>query len=83
MIMIDHDKVIMPKMLTAENGAKYVFIGEFFETVNYSCHYEVCTPGDCPVCGGSGTVKFNVPVSWYTIKEIYKKAVDHFGEVVP
>lgn len=80
---MDGETVVMPRRLTAENGAKYVFIGEFFEMVNYSCHYEACTPGDCPVCGGTGTVNIKVPVSWDTIKKIYKKAVDYFGEVAP
>jgi len=29
------DQILMPKELTAENNAKAIFIGEFFEIVEY------------------------------------------------
>jgi len=74
------DLIVMPKRLTAENGGKSLMIGEFFETIYNPCPYEVCTPDDCPICGGFGQVSVNVPISWITIKEIYAKAADHFGE---
>ena len=54
-------------------------IGEFFETIEQPCRYEVCTPDDCPICNGEGVVKTKVPISWTTIKEIYAKAADFFG----
>ena len=79
---MDNDKVMMPKRLTAENVAKALMIGEFFEEKTEYCRYEVCMPGDCPACGGTGHVTTRIPVSWTTIKAIYKKAVDHFGEPV-
>lgn len=31
------DKILMPKELTAGNGAKHVFIGEFHETITLQC----------------------------------------------
>jgi hypothetical protein len=76
------EQVKMPRRLTAENGGKSLMIGEFFEIHNQPCLYEVCTPKDCPICGGSGFVELKVPVSWTTIKAIYAKAVKHFGEAV-
>lgn len=75
------DLIKMPARLTAENGAKSLMIGEFFEHIDIPCRYEVCTPGDCPICAGIGSVTVRVPVSWTTIKAIYAKAVDFFGEV--
>lgn len=78
---MEDEKVVMPKRLTAENGAKSLMIGEFFEKLTIACEYEVCTPDDCPSCGGTGSIVINVPISWMTIKKIYTRAVDHFGEV--
>lgn len=78
--------VVMPRSLTAENGAKAVLLGEFSESVIV----------ECPECNGSGEidrpwhgsdpcescdegkVKQDVPVSWTTIKAIYAAAVKHF-----
>lgn len=76
---MESDLVVMPRRLTAENGGKSLMIGEFFETVTQTCRYEVCYPDDCPACGGTGIIEVKVPVSWTTIKEIYARAVDHFG----
>lgn len=73
-------EIFMPRRLTAENGGKALMIGEFFETISQSCHYEVCVPEDRPICGGTGFIQIKVPISWSTIKEIYAKAADHFGE---
>jgi hypothetical protein len=74
------DHIIMPRRLTAANGGKALMIGEFFETIQRSCGYEVCMPDDCPICNGTGVITVKVPISWTTIKEIYSKAADHFGE---
>ena len=49
----------MPSSLTAENGAKDLLIGEFFECFD---------PDDC----GNPYV---VPISWDSIKKIYKNSI--------
>lgn len=56
---------IMPCSLTAENGAKSLLIGEFF----YENEYE-------DEDGEYQTQK--IPLEWTTIKDIYKKIVDHY-----
>ena len=77
---MDNDKVMMPKRLTAENGAKALMIGEFFEKITETCRYEVCIPDDCPACGGSGSITRRIPISWTTIKDIYQRIVEHFAD---
>ena len=81
----DKDHVIMPRELTAENGGKGLMIGEFFEECSISnpaCLYCMDDTEDgCNDCEAGPEVHVKVPVSWPTIKEIYKKAVDHFGDV--
>ena len=71
----------MPKELTAENGAKSLMMGEFEETIELCCPY--CDGDDadhgCEICGGSTQYIQPVPVSWTTIKKIYKMAVEHFA----
>jgi hypothetical protein len=52
---------LLPRELTAENGAKAALIGEFFES------YEVCADEFV-----------RVPVTWTTIKAIWRAAVEHF-----
>ncbi len=73
------DIVIMPKELTAENGAKALLIGEFFEEVETE-NPDYCGCGECDFCEENPdeeeTYLQKVYVSWTTIKEIYKKAVD-------
>jgi hypothetical protein len=53
---------IMPRELTAENGAKQLLSGEF---------YECFDPED------SGN-PYIVPISWNAIKKIYKRIRDHY-----
>jgi hypothetical protein len=65
------NKVIMPKELTAENGAKSLMIGEFFET------REIENPED-----EYETRIEKIPISWTSIKGIYKKVVEHFGRPI-
>lgn len=66
---VPSEKMLLPRKLTAENGAKYALIGEFFEEV------DVDVPdGD----DGDDTRTISVPVSWDTIKRIWDKAVAHF-----
>ena len=62
--------VVMPRRLTAENGAKALLIGEFFE--EHECSYYDAD-------GELVEYTEKVPVSWDTIKEIYKKVVAHYG----
>lgn len=74
-------KVLMPSELTAENGAKYVFIGEFEESISLNCHE--CDQDepeeDCECCDGKGTYILEVPVAWDTIKNIYALAVENLS----
>ncbi len=78
------NKILMPKALTAENGAKALLIGEFKETITQSCPY--CDNGVfdeteiCDSCDGAGEYSLSVTVSWTTIKEIYAMTVMHLGE---
>ena len=77
------DMVLMPKALTAENGAKGLLIGEFKESIIQSC--PDCDNGVfnedevCESCDGAGDYSISVPVSWTTTKEIYAMAVKHLS----
>ena len=74
------DNVTLPRELTAENGAKGLLIGEFKETIEvrnpeYIC--DDCSTQDeqCKNCEHYGDPEYviqDVPVSWTTIKDIYK-----------
>jgi hypothetical protein len=80
-------KVVMPETLTAENGAKAALIGEFCETITtrcLECSVDDADGGDddCDACGGTGSYTTQVYVSWTTIKEIYKRAVELLGEPI-
>ncbi|HAO9084791.1 TPA: ead/Ea22-like family protein [Escherichia coli] len=70
--------VIVPKKLTAENGAKGVLSGEFSETTFISCP-ECFGDDDCDTCDGSGRIEIKVPVTWTTIKSIWDKGIAHFA----
>jgi hypothetical protein len=62
------EEMLLPKKLTAENGAKYALIGEFFEDYYY------IDPDD-----KDGEIKTGkVVVQWDTIKRIWDRAVAHF-----
>ena len=74
--------VMVPKRLTAENGAKGVLSGEFSETTFISCP-ECFGDDDCETCDGSGRIEIKVPVSWTTIKTIWAKGCEHFSIVAP
>lgn len=80
---MDNEDIKMPKELTAENGAKYSFMGEFEESVRLacaSCFHEI--DEDCDFCNGSGYYIQKVPISWANIKAIYQKAVKEHGEPI-
>ena len=74
--------VIVPKKLTAENGAKGVLSGEFSETTFISCP-ECFGDDDCETCDCSGRIEIKVPVSWTTIKTIWAKGCEYFSIVAP
>lgn len=70
--------VIVPKKLTAENGAKGVLSGEFSEKTFISCP-ECFGDDDCDTCDGSGRIEIKVPVTWTTIKSIWDKGIAYFA----
>lgn len=63
----DNDKIIMPKELTAENGAKALMMGEF---IIYREMFD---------SENDESYTMEIPVDWTTIKQIYKIAVDNLG----
>jgi len=75
------DYILMPKSLTAENGAKSLFMGEFNEQVEMTCQEcaDCDDDEDCIVCDGSGQYIQKVPVSWSTVKDIYSMAVSRLA----
>lgn len=70
--------VMVPKRLTAENGATGVLSGEFSETTFISCQ-ECFGDDDCDTCDGSGRIEIKVPVTWSTIKSIWDKGIEYFA----
>ncbi|WP_392420613.1 hypothetical protein [Edwardsiella piscicida] len=72
------DFALVPKKLTAENGAKSVLLGEFSETKFINCP-ECFGDDECETCDGSGIIEITVPVTWTTIKAIWAKGVEHFA----
>ncbi|WP_306393443.1 Lar family restriction alleviation protein [Telluria beijingensis] len=76
--LVHGDYVLMPRRLTAENGAKAAMIGEFHEEITVRC--PDCDGADddhyCASCNDEGTAQQAVPVQWDTIKQIYAKAVE-------
>ena len=76
-VFINQDQVVLPRTLTAENGAKALLMGEFFESREVPCPscLEDEFGADCE-CGGTGYVTERIPVSWSTTKALYKKIVE-------
>lgn len=70
--------VMVPKRLTAENGAKGVLSGEFSETKFINCP-ECFGDDECETCDGSGRIEITVPVTWTTIKAVWAKGVELFA----
>ena len=73
------DVLLMPRYLSAENGAKAALIGEFFvedERQCRECDDETPFVEDCESCDCAGVVAIKHPIPWDTIKRIYEKAVD-------
>lgn len=68
------DENQMPSELTVENGAKDLLNGVFFEEIYiYNPEYDADMD-----CSDSEYHTQKVPVSWDTIKEIYKTIVKHY-----
>ena len=81
---VNADFVLMPRELTAENGAKAMLIGEFSVPVHVACpdcdgERDSYVMG-CELCDGSGLVLQSIPVPWPTIKQIYVMAVKHLAK---
>ncbi|WP_223878906.1 hypothetical protein [Kluyvera genomosp. 2] len=74
--VIQDGYVLVPKRLTAENGAKTALIGEFNLEYSLTCHE--CFGEGCDDCSGEGTWINTIPVDWSTIKDIWANAIDHF-----
>ena len=75
------DMVLVPRTLTAENGAKGALIGEF--TTPFVMQCLECTDGFvddevCDDCDGAGSFTVRVPVEWTTINDIHKAMIAHF-----
>lgn len=69
---------IMPKRLTAENGAKALLLGEFKVQVTQECSEcaELEEPNEhCKICDGEGEHAIHHTISWDQIKFIYSKAI--------
>ena len=82
-VAIGVSHIMVPVELTAENGAKAALVGEFYEKITMYCPH--CTEGMidgdvCEECDGAGEYALGVAVSWPTIKEIWKKAIEVVGE---
>lgn len=75
-------KVIMPRELTAENGAKALLSGEFYEEDEVDCMYydDVCCNTECGICHGTGAYIRKTLISWTNIKAIYAMAVKNLSE---
>lgn len=66
------DYILLPRRLTAENGAKALFIGEYYE--------EIDVLQECDGEDWNEIITQKVPVKWDTIKDIYNKVVEVYGE---
>lgn len=70
---------IMPKRLTAENGAKALLLGEFKLQSTHECPEcrELEEPSEgCEICDGEGEYGQKHTIPWDLIKFIYSKAVE-------
>lgn len=77
------DMVLMPRSLTAENGAKALLSGEFFIEIPEAGYCD-CGEEDCEACelteDNDLTPTQRVVVPWTTIKQIYAKAVEYLKQ---
>ncbi len=76
----DEGLILMPKELTAENGAKGLLSGEFFQIELVDCpDCDLKCKSDCTTCNDTGSINVRVDIGWTTIKEIYAMAVKHLN----
>ena len=76
--VITDDYCIMPRRLTAENGAKALLLGEFKLEVIQGCPEcaELEEPDEyCSICDGEGEYGQQHMIPWDQIKFIYSEAV--------
>jgi hypothetical protein len=69
---------LMPRKLTAENGAKALLLGEFKLEVKCECPecLELDEPAEgCEICDGQGEYDQRHTIPWDLIKYIYSTAV--------
>ncbi|WP_406834024.1 hypothetical protein [Pseudomonas asiatica] len=69
---------LMPRQLTAENGAKALLLGEFKLKVTCECPEcrELGEPAEgCEICDGEGEYAQRHTIPWDQIKFIYSEAV--------
>jgi hypothetical protein len=70
---------VMPRRLTAENGAKALLLGEFKVHVERECPecVDLDEPDEnCEICDGEGEHTIHQVIPWDQIKFIYSKAVE-------
>jgi hypothetical protein len=70
---------VMPRRLTAENGAKALLLGEFKVHVERECPEcdDLDEPDEnCEICDGEGEHTIHQVIPWDQIKFIYSKAVE-------
>jgi len=76
--LIPEGYCLMPRRLTAENGAKALLLGEFKLEVTRECHecLELDEPAEgCEICDGEGEYAQRHIIPWDKIKFIYSEAV--------
>jgi len=77
------DSVLLPRKLTAENGAKALLSGEFSQSREI-INPEYCGCGECDFCEDypdtpEVTTQETI-ISWDNIKAIYNKIVSHLAQ---
>ncbi len=78
LVSIPDGYCLMPKQLTAENGAKALLLGEFKLEVTQECTEcrELDEPVEgCEICDGEGEYGQRHTIPWDMIKFIYSEAV--------
>lgn len=78
LVSIPDEYCLMPKRLTAENGAKALLLGEFKLEVTQECPEcrELDEPVEgCEICDGEGEYAQRHTIPWDQIKFIYSEAV--------
>lgn len=77
-VSIPEGYCLMPRRLTAENGAKALLLGEFKLEVTRECPecLELDEPAEgCEICDGEGEYAQRHTIPWDQIKFIYSEAV--------